>query len=742
MRVLLKRQHLTFVLLCSSSIGLADPSREIDGVVTSAETGRPLEGVTVMTEQGDIAVTDHDGYFKIAVTEAPHALAVDLSGYVSRSVPLAGEHLQIALAPAASTGEVIEVKGKAPAQTKPLSYKLTTEEIKRLPGAGNDALRAAQILPGVARIPFGFGGLVLRGAAPADSQVYLDGIEVPLAFHFGGMTSFIPSGMLSDLSLTAGGFDTEYGRAQGGVVNLSTRAPRTDHWRVGGTMGVLDSSVVAEGPVAHGGIFIGLRHSYFDAVADPFVGNDIPLPSYWDAQIKGSFGDPARNGRISPMLILSIDQIANHPGNAEDVSALSITSMFVRGSVSYLKQWGPLSLHVQPWAGTNRLSFSRIKEGHAQTLERPEYPAGLRADLTRDTSWGHIRGGVDASSGYLSRSQIGLTGVDGSTRETTGSHTVAWTDLAVWGETRWKLAGDRFSIKPGLRAERYGLTNEVVLDPRLNIQQKIADGITARQSLGRFHQPPAPGDVDPDNGNPDLKSSYFDQAALGVDADVAEGVSMSLTGFYNYGHNLGVRTPRDASDTISPELGGIGPTFDLLLQKQLGFGVHRMNLGRGRTYGLEVMIKAHVDRYFGMLAYTLSRSERDDDPMTLTGWRPFELDQRHNLNAVGSVDLGSGWSLGGHLRLVSGNPYTPTQMVNGSLVQRPWAATLPTFFQLDLRADKRWHCEWGDVNLYLDVQNVTNRRNIEGIEFDDQGLAMTTSGLPVMPFLGVEYIPR
>ena len=38
--------------------------------------------------------------------------------------------------------------------------------------------------------------------------------------------------------------DAEYGRAQGGVVNLTTREPRTDHWRVGGSMGVLDSSVV------------------------------------------------------------------------------------------------------------------------------------------------------------------------------------------------------------------------------------------------------------------------------------------------------------------------------------------------------------------------------------------------------------------------------------------------------------------------------------------------------------------
>ena len=102
---------------------------------------------------------------------------------------------QPALEPA-SDPEVIEVSGKAPEETKPLSYQLTAEEIRTIPGAGNDILRAVQVLPGVARIPFAFGGLVLRGTAPRDTAVYLDGIEVPIAFHFGGVTSFYPGGML------------------------------------------------------------------------------------------------------------------------------------------------------------------------------------------------------------------------------------------------------------------------------------------------------------------------------------------------------------------------------------------------------------------------------------------------------------------------------------------------------------------------------------------------------------------
>ena len=70
---------------------------------------------------------------------------------------------------------------------------MTPEQIRTLPGAGNDALRALQSMPGVARVPFGLGGPALRGTAPRGTTVYLDGIEAPPLYHFGGLASFLPS---------------------------------------------------------------------------------------------------------------------------------------------------------------------------------------------------------------------------------------------------------------------------------------------------------------------------------------------------------------------------------------------------------------------------------------------------------------------------------------------------------------------------------------------------------------------
>ena len=100
------------------------------------------------------------------------------------------------------------------------------------------------------------------------------------------------------------------------------------------------------------------------------------------------------------------------------------------------------------------------------------------------------------------------------------------------------------------------------------------------------------------------------------------------------------------------------------------------------------------------------------------------------------------------MQAVSGNPYSPTTLgVQDGVpvaIEQPFAGTLPAFFSLDLRADRRWHRCWGDIVLFFDIQNVTNRRNIEGRELtsDERGPRNEdVRGLPIIPFIGVELLP-
>jgi hypothetical protein len=643
-----------------------------------------------------------------------------------------------------ATSEVIEVTGRAPEQTRPVAYRMTAEDVRQTPGAANDVLRAVQTLPGVARIPYNFGGLVLRGQAPRDTSVFLDGMEVPIAFHFGGVTSFYPATLLEGLEVTSGGFDAGWGRTQGGVISLATREPRTDGWRAGGEVGLLHSGAFAEGPVpGGGGLMIGVRRSYLDALVRPFVDDGTPLPSYLDAQLRGSWGDPRRDGRFIPQLFASIDRVAS--------DELALTSAFVRTGVTYRKSWGKTHLEAVPWGGYNVLSIEDSSQDDEPPMDgeepvgdvkfrRPMTVLGARADLIRDTSWGHLRGGLDAQGGHLGQLEVN---VDEMSVEATTS--LWWRDVAGYAEVRVAPWGGRFSAKPGVRVESYGATGEVVVDPRLNLHQRVSETVTLRQAAGRFHQPPTPMELEKTLGNPGLKSGYTDQLSLSVDARLPWDVEASLTGFLHDGRRQPTSAIRPGPDPEVPEpnTGGLGPIFAELLEEQFGSFDYKEATGRARSQGVELSLKRRSERYYGYLAYTLSRSERKDDPTRFSGWRPYQLDQRHHLTAVGSVAF-THWRLGGRLSVVSGNPYSPASGVddNGETLIDTWGGRLPLYVSLDVRADRSWRRKWGEVVLFVDLQNATNRRNIEGREVEDNGKESDIRGLPILPFIGVEIVPR
>src|SRR5262249_6787504 len=127
------------------------------------------------------------------------------------------------------------------------------------------------------------------------------------------------------------------------------------------------------------------------------------------------------------------------------------------------------------------------------------------------------------------------------------------------------------------------------------------------------------------------------------------------------------------------------------------------NTGEGRAYGLETLLRYKPDeRFFGFLAYTLSRSVRRDSPGEPE--RLFNFDQTHILTAIGSYRLGRGWEVGARFRLVSGSLRTPQTYgfydnnVGAYIPAQaypPYGVRNPTFHQLDIRIDKTWYFEEG-----------------------------------------------
>jgi hypothetical protein len=164
--------------------------------------------------------------------------------------------------------------------------------------------------------------------------------------------------------------------------------------------------------------------------------------------------------------------------------------------------------------------------------------------------------------------------------------------------------------------------------------------------------------------------------------------------------------------------------------------------------GLETLIKYKSDkRFFGWIAYTLSKSMRRDYPEGREYHIPY--DQTHNLTVLGSYRLGRGWEFGSRFRLVSGNMYTPLMTGLPALYAASagtytplegqlFSQRLPLFHQLDIRVDKRWQFRNWEFGAYLDVYNAYNHASVEGVAYDYRyAKSSYMTGLPFLPSVGV-----
>ncbi len=736
-------------LLAVAAPALAQPAESTVHGQLVDDTGAPIVGASVLRGEKS-AVTDDNGEFTIT---GRGSLTIIAEGFATQTVP-ARARLTVKLAKA--SGEVIEISGKAPEEAQPLEYTMSAADVATTPGAMNDALRAITILPAAARIPFSFGGIVLRGMSPRDSSVFIDGVEIPLAYHFGGITGVFPTQVLDSMRVVPSGFDVSLGRTQGGVIELTSRKPRGDAYRIGGEVTLLHSRIQAEGPAPYGGAFLAsLRRSYLDVLVRPLVTVNDPLPSYTDGQLRGVWGEPAKRGELSAFVIGSLDRIANskdaaNPSDPNTDGHIAVNLGFVRAGGAYKRKLGKSLYTLAPSIGTNiltlyTLDYDENRKKHELDITRRWYLFQTRGEWLRDDPGGFVRAGVDIEGGYLGRvTQYSNADVNGDLP--LPRNTVLWSDAALWVEARRHWNEDKVSVRPGLRIDRYGLGEQWAIDPRVNAHATLSPVATLRGSLGRFHQPPSPAHFDEFADNLKAKSSYVDQATLGVEWKLEEHLTGSLVGFYHEGR----KTLVDIMEkNIRPAGVDIELIFRELLEEQIGLYAYQANEGRQRSYGTEGSIRYDASDYRVLANVAWSRAKRKYDPALRRGWEPYGLDQPLRLNLLFATTAWE-WNFGSRLSVVSGNPINvvpegtpsdPTLEEDPKVLMR-----LPTFWQLDVRIDRTWERSWGHITLFFDIQNVTNHRNVEYrdsyLDQDGRYHYDDVLGLPIIPYIGVEFTPR
>jgi TonB family protein len=619
---------------------------------------------------------------------------------------------------------------------------ISAQELDKIPGTFGDPLAVIQNFAGVARPPPFLGLLIIRGSAPQDSRVFADGADIPLIYHFGALRTVLPVGIIDSIQFYPGNFSPMYGRAIGGVIDVQLKKLQPKKISAYADVNLFDSGLYLEAPIGDkAAIAIAGRRSYIDYLINAAVPSNAPVnlitaPRYYDYQLLANYR-PAPAHDLRALFFGSDDRLELLFRNPGALTA-QITNNSVGLSTTFYRTL--LTYNFVPndrWDNSLRLSLGRDSTNFnfAQFVLKLDITLGQLRDTLR-YKFGDgftLVAGVDALYSITDvfvraplppREGEPPAPPDLTDVRTTNRQGVGVSSPAAFVEGELKPIPNLLLL-PGLRVDYFSSVHETVAQPRVTARWSATSRLTFKGGVGWFAQEPSPDQTDPSFGNPALKTEHALHTSVGAEYKPRPWITLDVTGYYKDISNLVSRT-NALSDTGTPL------TYD--------------NHGQGRAIGLELVARHEFTHNFaGWFAYTLSRSTRRDSGSTED--RLFDFDQTHILTLIGSYLLPRNWQIGGRFRLISGNPITPVggSVYNASLDRyQPTygainSARLPMFHQLDVRVDKRWVFPRWMFNLYLDIQNIYNRPNVEDFDYNfDFSRSNPQQGLPILPILGMK----
>jgi hypothetical protein len=676
----------------------------VSGRVLARGTRDPVAAASLLLDAHEAGETGEDGGFSLEVTPGPHRLQVQAPGFDPAEVPLvpgAGE-LLVRLNPRL-VGERYETVVRPP--TEAPGQRLADDTLLRTAGSLGEPFRVIESLPGVSQVVWPLALYSIRGANPGNTGFFLDDIRLPALFHFALGPAVIHPYFLEKLDFYPGGYPSRYGRFVSGVVAASTAAPRADRPRGSVDVRLFDAGAIVTTPIneGRGTVAVAGRYSYTGLLFS-LLSPSYTL-SYWDYQVR--VDHDLGPGRLTLFAFGSGDDLGH-----KELSEVNADITFHRLDARWLVPLGPGRLLLRNSLGYDRSAVTlapvvtlpiRIRTlsvapriGYLISGSKTDFEIGADAELQQLRPFTER----DDANPDLFRERNALV---------SGAHS-----SVTWRPT------DYFQITPGFRADVFFQGNDptsrdavVELGPRLGVRFRPLGDTWLKAQIGRYSQSASlpvavPGFESFGLGTFGTQTSR--QAALGIEQPFGENLDLDVTGFYQR------MRLTDLASVFNYD-----PSDKSVLE-----------LRDGESYGVEVMLRRpQSQRFFGWLSYTLSWSERLVGPSEARAWSDW--DQRHVLNLVTGLRLRGGYSLGARFHVNTGRPYPVFDDDNPA---PPDYIRLPTFYQLDLRGERRFVFDKYTLDVYIETVNTTLSRNVFDVK-RELGVVEQKSYRIVLPSVGV-----
>lgn len=699
------RRFYLFILFWGVRIAFGQEHR-LTGVVYDEDGNRlPLAYVFISPDSITTA-TDESGRFSIRVPTGKKRIRVSFIGYemLRRQLWIRRDTtIQLTMRTHHNELQEVVVRGEKSVQEaifqsgRASTNVLTKEDINAIPVLGGEAdvIKALQLLPGTVRGVEGSSDLFVRGGAADQNLVLLDDAPIYNTSHLFGFLSVFNPDVLDQVESINGGFPAEYGGRLSSILNVRTTQSIASRTRVSGDVGILASRLYVEQPVIKdkASFWVAGRRTYIDQVIR-LTGEELPY-FFYDLNGKVIFRptqhDQVEIGYYGGKDVLDIFRDRNNDGDG-------FLTAYESGNNSQSVRWR----HTQSSTLSTNLSLVRSRytynlrnsfEENLLVAKSDIEDYGVRWQLERDSigRGGMFRGGADWTRHAVSPSVVNTEGSIAELFESSSASGHIANEFAVHAAYEWP-------VLPSLRINAGVRTSMAVADgrtyvygePRLSLRYALDDVTALKASYSRMVQ----------------YIHRISNSAITSPTDIWYPVTSTIRPQTSHQWAAALqRTMPDQNIFMSVE--GYYKTMDQLIGYEEGTNLFlntdfesKLIQGRGRAYGVEVLLRKEAGHLTGWISYSLSWTWRQFDEINGGGWFPSRYDRRHNGAIVLQYAFGKRLAVSVVWEFISGARFTP--------VIGQYAILAPTLTGVDL------------VPIYADINSVrlsnTHRLDV-GLKF-------------------------
>ncbi len=719
----------------------------ISGTISDASSGETLIGATVYVQEisGLGTITNAYGFYSLTVPEGAYTIVVSFMGYESFAKKInLNENLRIDASLKSNNKQIDEIKVSAEKKNSNITSesagieKISPKDTETIPVllGEQDVVKTLTLTPGVKSSGEGSGGMFVRGGNNSQNLILLDEATVYNSNHMMGFFSTFNSDAIKTLTLYKGTAPVQYGGRTSSVMDIKMKDGNNQNFHVGGGIGLLSSKANIEGPIkkGKGSFLIAGRRTYADLFLKLSSDDDINDNQlyFYDLNLKANYTiNP--NNRIYLSGYFGRDVIS-----AQDIFGMdwgNITGTLRWNHIWNSKLFSNTTFIYSDYSYKIDIDVDNIDISLLSVINNYNLKQDFNYFINSNTS---LNFGVYGNRNNITPGQVEASASSNLHPEDIQNRYSfeygAYVGCLWKPNTQWIIDGGvRFNVFNSVgEGDFYTYANHEVVDttyygkneivesyynlePRLNISYIFNQNSSVKLSYTRNTQnlhliqnstTSSPTDVWIGSSQ-NVKPEICDQISAGWFKNFKDNqFQFSAETYYKWMQNqIDLKNGADinANELIEGEL----------------------LYGKGRAYGLELMLKKKYGQLNGWLSYTLSRTEKQIDNINNNNWYAARQDATHDISAVLMYKLNSKWSLSASWVYNTGNAVTfPSgkYMVNGE-VQMYYTERngyrMPDYHRLDLGATCQLRkSEKFESSLNFSLYNAYGRKNAYMIDFE------------------------